>query len=144
MAVCRPMLPTERRDETWFYNADEWLGCVNWYKLPLCMYYAEKLKSKGAEVKTFNTSDLACMELKNKGVDAVISDRPVLQYFLAQGGNAYAKMVGKALSAEDYGIVISKKHPELQKALDKSLDNLKQNGTYDKLYEKWFGEKPAK
>ena len=32
-------------DETWFYNADEWLGCVNWYKLPLCMYYAEKLKS---------------------------------------------------------------------------------------------------
>ena len=106
--------------------------------------YAEKLNSKGAEVKTFNTSDLACMELKNKGVDAVISDRPVLQYFLAQGGNAYAKMVGKALSAEDYGIVISKKHPELQKALDKSLDNLKQNGTYDKLYEKWFGEKPAK
>ena len=32
-------------DETWFYNADEWIGCVNWYKLPLCMYYAEKLKS---------------------------------------------------------------------------------------------------
>ena len=32
-------------DETWFYNADEWIGCVNWYKLPVCMYYAEKLKS---------------------------------------------------------------------------------------------------
>ena len=32
-------------DETWFYNADDWLSCVNWYKLPLCMYYAEKLKS---------------------------------------------------------------------------------------------------
>ena len=32
-------------DETWFYNADDWIGCVNWYKLPLCMYYAEKLKS---------------------------------------------------------------------------------------------------
>ena len=32
-------------DETWFYNADEWIGGVNWYKLPLCMYYAEKLKS---------------------------------------------------------------------------------------------------
>ena len=32
-------------DETWFYNADEWIGCVNWYKLPVCMHYAEKLKS---------------------------------------------------------------------------------------------------
>ena len=32
-------------DETWFYNADEWIGCVNWYKLPVCMHYAEELKS---------------------------------------------------------------------------------------------------
>ena len=32
-------------DETWFYNADEWMGCVNWYKLPVCMHYAEELKS---------------------------------------------------------------------------------------------------
>ena len=31
-------------DESWYYNADEWIGGVNWYKLPLCMYYAEKLK----------------------------------------------------------------------------------------------------
>ena len=50
--------------------------------------YAEKLKSKGAVVKTFNTSDLACMELKNKGADAVVSDLPVLQYFLKNGGRA--------------------------------------------------------
>ena len=31
-------------DEAWYYNADEWIGGVNWYKLPLCMYYAERLK----------------------------------------------------------------------------------------------------
>ena len=31
-------------DESWYYNADEWIGGVNWYKLPLCMYYAERLK----------------------------------------------------------------------------------------------------
>lgn len=87
--------------------------------------YAEKLKDKGVTVKTFNTSDLACMELKNKGADAVISDKPVLQYFLAQGGSGYAKMIGTGLTTEDYGIVVSKKHPQLQAALDKSLDNLK-------------------
>jgi len=28
--------------------------------------------------------------------------------------------------------------------VDKALDALKKNGTYDKLYEKWFGSKPAK
>ena len=29
-------------DETWFYNADEWIGCVNWYKLPVLCREAEK------------------------------------------------------------------------------------------------------
>ena len=106
--------------------------------------YGEKLKEKGAVVKTFNTSDLACMELKNKGADAVISDLPVLQYFLKNGGSEYAKLAGEPLTAEDYGIVISKKKPELAKEVDKALDALKKNGTYDKLYEKWFGSKPAK
>ena len=106
--------------------------------------YAEKLKDKGVTVKTFNTSDLACLELKTKGADAVISDKPVLQYFLAQGGSDYAKMVGTGLTTEDYGIVVSKKHPQLQAALNKSLANMKKNGEYDKLYEKWFGEKAAK
>ena len=32
-------------DETWFYNADEWMYGINWYKLPVCMFFAEKLKS---------------------------------------------------------------------------------------------------
>lgn len=32
-------------DEYWFYNADEWMYAVNWYKLPVCMYYSEKLAS---------------------------------------------------------------------------------------------------
>lgn len=42
-------------------------------------------KIEGATVKTFDTSDTACLELKNGGADAVISDLPVLQYFLKQG-----------------------------------------------------------
>ena len=52
-------------------------------------------KIEGATVKTFDTSDTACLELKNGGADAVISDLPVLQYFLKQGGGEYAKMVGE-------------------------------------------------
>ncbi|WP_390620983.1 hypothetical protein [Brevibacillus massiliensis] len=28
--------------------------------------------------------------------------------------------------------------------MDAALDKLMENGTYDQLYEKWFGEKPKK
>lgn len=98
---------------------------------------AEKIE--GAKISTFNTNDLACIELKNKSVDAVIGDLPVEQYFLKKGGDAYAKIVGQPLTAEDYGIAVAKKNTQLAQDLDKALEALKKSGEFDKLYQKWFG-----
>ena len=50
------------------------------------------------------------------------------------------RLAGNPLTVEEYGILMGKKKPDMQKAMDKALDNLKRNGTYDKLYEKWFGK----
>ena len=33
---------------------------------------------------------------------------------------------------------------ELKQKVDAALKTLKENGEYDKIYEKWFGTKPAK
>ena len=67
-------------------------------------------------------------------------DLPVLQHFLKNGGSEYALLGGERLNEEVYGIMISKKNPDMAKAVDFALDVLKKNGTYDKLYEKWFGK----
>ena len=104
----------------------------------------EAEKIEGAKITSFNTNGEACLELKNKAVDAVIGDLPVEAYFLQQGGNDFAKIVGKTLSSEDYGIAVAKSNTALAKDVDKALDTLKQNGEYDKLYKKWFGEMPKK
>ena len=104
----------------------------------------KKKKIEGAKITSFNTNGEACLELKNKAVDAVIGDLPVEAYFLQQGGNDFAKIVGKTLSSEDYGIAVAKSNTALAKEVDKALDTLKQNGEYDKLYKKWFGEMPKK
>ncbi|WP_071142958.1 basic amino acid ABC transporter substrate-binding protein [Acidaminococcus timonensis] len=93
---------------------------------------------EGAKVKTFDSSDLACLELKNGGADAVISDLPVLQYFLKQGGNAYAKSVGTPKKGDFYGIATAKKNKELCDKLNKALAELKKDGEYQKIYDKWF------
>ena len=104
----------------------------------------EAEKIEGAKITSFNTNGEACLELKNKAVDAVIGDLPVEAYFLQQGGNDFAKIVGKTLSSEDYGIAVAKSNTALAKDVDKALETLKQNGEYDKLYKKWFGEMPKK
>ena len=102
--------------------------------------FTQQLKDKGAVIKAFETNEQALMELKNGKADAVVCDLPVLQYYLTKGGSAYAKLVGKPLTEEEYGIITGKKKPEMEKAVNKALESLKRNGTYDKIYDKWFGK----
>ena len=80
------------------------------------------------------------MELKNKGVDAVINDGPVVGYYLAQGGNKTMMTVGDVMDAEEYGLAVKKGNDQLAKDVNKALAELKKNGEYDKLYKTWFGE----
>ena len=100
-------------------------------------------KVPGAKVTSFNTNSEVFMELKNKGVDAVIIDKPVAAYYLAKEKNAGAKMVGETLDAESYGIALKKGNKRTDK-LNKALEALKQSGEYDQIYKKWFGTAPTK
>jgi glutamine transport system substrate-binding protein len=103
---------------------------------------AEKAaKVPGAKVTTFNTNAEVFLELKNKGVDAVIIDKPVAAYYLVQGGKDSAKMVGEVMEAESYGMAF-KKGNKLAAEANKALAELKKDGTYAKLYKQWFGEEP--
>ena len=98
-------------------------------------------KIEGATVREFNASPETFMELKNNGVDAVVNDLPVVQYFIKTNGAKDFKMVGEVLSAESYGIAMNLKNTELAAEVNKALADLKKSGEYDKIYEKWFGQK---
>lgn len=103
---------------------------------------ANKAKEiKDAKVKEFNSSADTFLELKAGGVDAVVNDRPVNDYYLSQSGAPQAKSLTEVLSAEDYGIAMNKKNEELAKKVDDALTKVKTSGEYDKIYEKWFGKK---
>ena len=82
-------------------------------------------KIEGAKVTNFDTSDLACIELKNGNVDAVISDLPVLQYFLKQKGSSYAKAVGTPKKGDFYGIAAPKDKKDLVDGMNKAWRNWK-------------------
>ena len=97
-------------------------------------------KVEGAKVTTFNTQDEAALELKNGGVDAVIGDLPVVEYFLTKGGDKFAMTVGEVMEAEQYGLAVKKGNDKLAADVNKALAELKKNGEYDKIYKTWFGE----
>ncbi|PKL78921.1 MAG: basic amino acid ABC transporter substrate-binding protein [Ignavibacteriae bacterium HGW-Ignavibacteriae-4] len=95
---------------------------------------------KDAEIREFNTAPEAFLELKAGGVDAVINDKPVNDYYITQMGGKDGKTVGEPLTAEDYGIATAKKNTELAQMIDNALEELRSNGEYAKIYEKWFGK----
>lgn len=101
----------------------------------------EAKKIKNATVREFNNAPEAFMELRAGGVEAVVNDKPVNDYFIVKSGSKDAKTVGQPLVAEEYGVATAKKNTELAAKLDKALDELKKNGEYDKIYVKWFGKK---
>ena len=102
---------------------------------------AEVKKIEGVEVREFNTPADCFMELKAGGVDAVVNDRPVNDYYLHQSGTTGVKALAERLTSEDYGIAMAKGSEDMQKKINDALQKLKENGEYDKIYQKWFGEK---
>jgi polar amino acid transport system substrate-binding protein len=78
--------------------------------------------------------------LNDKQVDAVVFDVPVLLYYAAREGKGRVQLVGTPFRKEDYGIVFPRNNP-LRKQVNVALLALREDGTYQKLYDKWFTSK---
>ena len=98
----------------------------------------EVRKMEGVDVTELNTAPDCFMELKAGGVDAVVNDRPVNDYYIAQTKDVGVKALPELLTAEDYGIAIHKDNKELLDKVNAALKKLKENGGYQKVFDKWF------
>jgi polar amino acid transport system substrate-binding protein len=104
---------------------------------------ADKAKEvPGAVIREFNTAPEAFLELQAGGVDAVINDLPVNEYYIAVMGGRGGKLVGEPLTSEDYGIATAKSNPQLTSEINAALQQLKDSGEYAAIYVKWFNRQP--
>ena len=97
----------------------------------------------GAKVRVFNELNECYLELRNRGVDAVINDIPTNDYYVAKAGKGYVKSLPVALSTEDLGIAVKKGNTELLNRINAGLTTIKKNGEFRRVYKKWFGHEPA-
>jgi polar amino acid transport system substrate-binding protein len=85
--------------------------------------------------------DEAYQLLESGKVDAVVYDAPVLQYYAHTDGKGLVQVVGPIFREETYGIALPT-GSSLRKPINESLLRMMQNGTYDSMYQKWFGGNP--
>lgn len=94
------------------------------------------------EVLEFENYAEAFTALKAGQGDALTTDNALL-YGMAKQDPNY-RVTEETFTEEPYGIAINKGDAEFVKAVNDLLKEMKENGEYDKIYEKWIGEKPKK
>jgi len=92
-----------------------------------------------AEVFRYDEITLAFQALANHDIDAVFNDGPVSADIIRSNPEMNVTLVGDPVTDEFYGIAINKNKPELLEAINVGLAAIRADGTYDQIYEKWFG-----
>lgn len=97
------------------------------------------LKKLGATVVPVIKIDEAYKKLKKNEVEAVVFDAPILVYYALNDGSGQVEVVGELFDKQDYGIVLQTENL-LREKINRAILVIKENGYYDTLYKKWFGE----
>jgi glutamine transport system substrate-binding protein len=103
-------------------------------------YAVDNAAKLGIQVEQFNDSPSMFQEVTNGNADALIEDFPVITYAIAQK-DLGLKTVGERLNGDHYGIAVLKgQNQDVLKKIDKGLAELKKDGTYDKIVNKYLGK----
>jgi polar amino acid transport system substrate-binding protein len=103
------------------------------------------LGKTSTNIKRFESTPLALKELESGGVDAVVADNGVVIHYVANNpGGKFKTVSDKEFVPEQYGIALKKGNSELQGKLNKGLAEIRADGSYDKIFTKYFGAPPAK
>lgn len=91
------------------------------------------------ELKKYNNNTEALMDLKAERIDAMVVDEVVGRYYIAKTPGVY-KVLDEDFGKEAYGVGFRKSDLSFKNELDKALDEMKKDGTEDKISQKWFGK----
>ncbi|MDM5186878.1 ABC transporter substrate-binding protein [Bacillus sp. DX4.1] len=90
------------------------------------------------QITEYDSDITALMDLEPGRVDAVITDQMVGLRMIKEG-KSNIKEAGKPLNLDEMGIAVRKDDKEMVKKVNKALDEIVKDGTYEKISKKWFG-----
>ena len=98
----------------------------------------------GYTLKVFEDVSLQLNALRAGNIEAAINDNvPILNF---TKDNPDTEMVAEFDTGEQYGFPVMKDDPNATKLVERfnaALTQAQEDGTYDEIYEKWFGTKPG-
>jgi polar amino acid transport system substrate-binding protein len=103
------------------------------------------VKKQGFDPTEYADSAKELLALQAGQADVIVQDLPVVLTWLKKPEVAAKfELIGSLDTGEQYGLGLKKNaDPVLLKTINEEIAKAKQDGTYEKIYVKWFGKKPG-
>jgi ABC-type amino acid transport substrate-binding protein len=98
-------------------------------------------KGNAGEIRPYPQGPDAVNALKSGVLDAVVLDIPVAENAVEAGGGI--EISAAIPTEEEYGFVVPQGEEELLGEMNEALEELKDDGTFTTIYEKWFKRAPT-
>ncbi len=95
-------------------------------------------KFPDAEFKYFNSVLDACMAVKGGKADAAAYDEPILKNIAAK--NPGLIVLPQMITTDNYGFAVNLEEGELKNVIDQLIGEMKSNGDYNLMMERWLPE----
>ncbi|WP_432557926.1 ABC transporter substrate-binding protein [Granulicoccus sp. GXG6511] len=102
----------------------------------------EKCGDNKINILQFEGQDQATAAVVSGRADAMLADSPIIAYAVKQSEDKLAAL-GDIYDSAPYGIVVHKDQTEFAEAVAEALNELKADGTYEAILEKWGTEQGA-
>lgn len=93
------------------------------------------------KINTYDDVITTLADLDAGRIDATINNEYALKPVVEKNGYKI-KSVGEPIKSDKAGIAVAKGEKEFVEAINGALDEMKEDGTYAEIFEKWFGEAP--
>jgi len=100
----------------------------------------EILNSLNGAPILYDTFDKVFRDLEAGRIDAIVGDETLVKYYITKKGEEKYKILDDNFGTEDYVVAFRKDDAELRDKVNKTINEIKEDKTFDEIYNKWFGK----
>jgi L-cystine transport system substrate-binding protein len=98
---------------------------------------------EGADVKLYKAVSDYIQDLTNERLDVIINDQLLISYNIKEN-KLPIKIASDIVNKDEIGMAVNKGNEDFIKKVNTALTEMKDDGTYNEIYKKWFGTEPIK
>lgn len=96
---------------------------------------------EGADVKLYKAVSDYIQDLTNERLDVIINDQLLISYNIKEN-KLPIKIASGIVNKDEIGMAVNKGNEDFIKKVNTALKEMKDDGTYNEIYKKWFGTDP--